>query len=343
MKGSAGDRVVCDVPGTSGVDATDRHPVVRPVGYPTARAMQAVVAPIAVAMPAIERRRFTTPLAFAVPQQLRSNRATLTVLSGPRAGRCFTLLSEEVSIGRDPSSTVHLDDLALSRAHARIRRLPDGSFAIRDLGSTNGTFVRAVRVDEVRLRRGDHIQLGPHVLLRFDMVDDLEQGLRQRMYEASTSDPLLEGVLNRRSFLDVLTAELASARSTGSELSLLMIDVDHFKHVNDSLGHAAGDRVLRAIAERIVRVIRADDTFGRYGGEELLVLARNTAHADAMRLAERLRIGVETMPAEASVTISIGVASRGELERDHAEELVTLADRRMYGAKEAGRNRVCGL
>ena len=155
----------------------------------------------------------------------------------------------------------------------------------------------------------------------------------------------LTAALNRRGFVERLQHELALVARDGRELSVLMIDVDHFKAVNDSHGHSAGDEVLRELVGRIRTELRAYDDVGRLGGEEFAVLLPACLGADALRVAERLRARIasaamSTQAAEVSITVSIGVISVDTLAEYTPEDVLAHADRALYAAKTGGRNRV---
>jgi two-component system cell cycle response regulator len=163
--------------------------------------------------------------------------------------------------------------------------------------------------------------------------------------EMAVTDPLT-GLHNRRYMVRHLETLMASAAQTGKSISFLIIDVDHFKAVNDTHGHAAGDDVLRALAARIGSNIRAMDMACRYGGEEFVVIMPETEGAEALRVAERLRHSAEAMPfkignlpGELHLTVSIGIAGL-ESPADTAEALLERADQALYRAKHEGRNRV---
>ena len=154
----------------------------------------------------------------------------------------------------------------------------------------------------------------------------------------------LTGVANRRYLFELGAQELSRARRFGHPLSVLLLDIDHFKHVNDSYGHAAGDQVLQALARCCQKQVRDIDVVGRYGGEEFVILLVETDSAGALRSAERLRAQVAQMVTETdqgpiTVNISLGVAS-AQLDRDGFATLVVRADSALYAAKQAGRNRV---
>jgi diguanylate cyclase (GGDEF)-like protein len=287
------------------------------------------------------------------PQAPRATRAVLTVVSGESTGRVFTVAEGgQTVVGRGREADVRIDDGGASRAHARVVSTGDGHYLIEDLGSTNGTFVDGRRAERTELRSGDRIYIGPNVVISFAIVDAQAEKVAHQIYESSVRDPLTRAH-NRRYLVERLASEIAYANRHGTHLALLLLDLDHFKRVNDTHGHLAGDDVLRDVAALVQRMIRAEDVFARFGGEEFVVLVRGIEHANAGRFAERLRVGVERLEVAAMaggagatvrVTVSIGVASLGELAKEHkdAEGLLRCADERMYKAKTGGRNRVCG-
>jgi diguanylate cyclase (GGDEF)-like protein len=271
----------------------------------------------------------------------------LTVMSGSDAGRIVALESAPLTIGRGSDVDLRIDDPVLSRQHARVARNADGGVTIEDLGSTNGTLVRGRFVTLVALEPGDYVQLGDSVLLRFALTDATEEALRRRLHDSSVHDPLT-GVFNRRYLLDRLASEVSHARRHARPLALLMLDLDHFKSFNDTFGHLSGDRALCFVVAQIRRYVRAGDVLARYGGEEFVLLSRAADHEEAMRLAQRVRQGVQELPFSVAgtgvnVTVSVGVASLSDLPAgDGSAALLELADARLYVAKREGRNRVCG-
>jgi diguanylate cyclase (GGDEF)-like protein len=286
-----------------------------------------------------------TERTLAVPVPEVDARATLTVISGTGAGRVIALNHRDTVLGRAATVDLSFDDAAISRAHARVTYGPD-AYVLEDLGSTNGTFHRGQRITRSPLVSGERFQLGPNVVLRFAVTDQLERDLLTRLVESSTRDGLT-GAFNRTFFQDRLEAEVAYAQRHGTKVGILLIDIDHFKVVNDTHGHAAGDAVLRAVAREMGRTLRAEDILARYGGEEFAILARAATRLDAYRMAERVRTAITGLRvpfpdgATASVTISIGIARL--LERPDASspaELLKLADERLYKAKAAGRNTI---
>lgn len=174
---------------------------------------------------------------------------------------------------------------------------------------------------------------------------------RARLLRSGFTD-VLTGWNNRRYLQVRLTEELARARRDGNRLVCLMLDVDHFKRVNDTWGHTAGDVVLREIAGRIDSQVRASDVAARYGGEEFVVVMPNTDDASGLRLAERIRAAVSATPiglpngGDVIVTISIGIACTSPMPDDDdlktlGDSLIARADVALYRAKAGGRNRVC--
>jgi diguanylate cyclase (GGDEF)-like protein len=287
-------------------------------------------------------------------------RALVLLLTGTNAGQVFALEDRETLLGRGREAQLRVEDVAISRVHARIVKREDGRFFVEDMGSTNGTFVNGAgpieRSARAELQRGDRIQVGPNVVLRFSIIDQVEETLARQLFEASTRDPLTR-VYNRRYFAERLASEVGFAERHKSHLGLISFDIDHFKSVNDTHGHPVGDLVLQAITREVTRLIRVEDVLARVGGEEFAVLVRGIEHTNVVRFAERLRRAVEKMSVPFSVdsigvTISIGVASLDEVltpplptpegEVGSPEErLLSLADARLYEAKEGGRNRVC--
>ncbi|HET9862655.1 MAG TPA: DUF484 family protein [Steroidobacteraceae bacterium] len=173
---------------------------------------------------------------------------------------------------------------------------------------------------------------------------------RARLVRSGVTD-FLTGWHNRRYFHNRLREELARAERTGKALACLMIDVDHFKDINDRFGHLAGDEALKEVARRAEAEIRAGDTGARFGGDEFAILLAGAESSHALKLAERIHQGVGSAPvrvhggAHVTVTLSIGVATARPQPRSHdykalAERLIAEADAALYRAKSAGRNRV---
>ncbi len=288
------------------------------------------------------------------PEPLEAARAgpqdhvLVMVLHGADAGKTFRV-GTTATFGRG-AAEIPLDDTAVSREHARLVRDAQGRYTLEDLGSSNGTFLDGVRVTgPTRLANGARIQFGPTQVVRFFMTDAVEAQLYEQMFLASTRDPLTQS-FNRRYFHDRLTAELAYSARHRTPLGLLLLDVDHFKKVNDQHGHLIGDEVLRLIARRVTNLIRTEDLFARVGGEEFAVLVRGIPHENSIQLAERVREEIAGAPLQTggqtlAVTVSLGVATypmERERKGDLADALYAQADARLYRAKSEGRNRTVG-
>jgi diguanylate cyclase (GGDEF)-like protein len=269
-------------------------------------------------------------------------RAYLVILAGPQMGEMVKLEpGSMITIGREEGVQLLLNDDGVSRQHARIGML-GAQVTIVDLNSRNGTFVNGAKVAERKLSDGDKIQIGVATTIKFTFTDNLEEEYQRRLLEAAMRDPLT-GVYNRRHFDERMQAEFAASRRHGSPLSLLVVDVDHFKMVNDTHGHLAGDAALKTVARVLSDGLRKEDILARYGGEEFVVIARGSDLAGATQFAERLRERVERSSTrwegkELRVTVSIGLAQLGA--GMSVQQLIDAADRGVYQAKHNGRNRV---
>jgi len=290
--------------------------------------------------------KYDTPLRPAGPLPAGVARATVTIVQGLDAGRIVPIEGTALLIGRGVEADLQVEDPAVSRVHARIVRSPGGGFHVEDLGSTNGTFVGSRRVTVAPLAAGDHVQLGPGVLLRFALTDPVDEQLQTQLFDSSVRDPLTRAY-NRRYLLCRLAVEVIHARRHTAPFAALMLDIDHFKQFNDRHGHFVGDRILCFVAVRIMRQLRAGDLLARFGGDEFVVLTRETDTAQAEALGDRLRGAMSEMHLSAgggkvSVTVSVGVASLAEIGRQEPPEaLIELVDSRLGTAKREGRNRVC--
>ncbi len=277
------------------------------------------------------------------PNRSADRQGTITVLVGGDVGAVFAIFAETTTIGRDAEADIALDNDSVSRAHARIWRSNE-IYEIEDLGSTNGTLVAGVRVQgRVRLSDGVRVQLG-NLLLRFALHDQIDQQASRSIYEMSIRDGLTN-LYNRRYFDERLSSEYAFAARHRTPLCVLMVDVDHFKQVNDRYGHHAGDMVLRRIAAALLSGLRTEDLLARYGGEEFVILGRGIDVNGTRLFAERVRALVERMHVvweggHIPVTISIGMAHNHSGPTGSTPEmLVAAADSALYAAKRGGRNR----
>ena len=277
----------------------------------------------------------------AAPKQ-RS--ACVVVMSGSLLGRVIKLGPEPLVVGRAPANGLPVDDHGVSRHHARFEPLPDGNVLLVDMKSTNGVFCNGERVSERVLEDGDRVRLGGSTVLKFQLQDTVEEAFHQNQFDAARRDPLT-GCYNKRYLLEQLDVELSFAKRHQRVLTLAMLDLDHFKQVNDTHGHLAGDAVLKAVVEIVQQCIRAEDVLVRYGGEEFIVIMRETHPQQASIVAERLRNQVQWAAithddTRIPVTVSVGVAAGPSARAETPHELIKLADEALYKAKRDGRNQV---
>jgi diguanylate cyclase (GGDEF)-like protein len=246
-------------------------------------------------------------------------------------------------IGRDSTCDLAVPDEAASRQHAAIEG-KDGGFEITDLRSTNGTFVNDQRIVKQPLNTGDLIRVGTHIF-KFLSDDQVEAQSHETVYSMTTSDALTS-VYNKRFLLDALEHERVRSQRHKRPLALMMLDVDHFKSINDTFGHPVGDQVLSEISTLLVKLARNCDIVARYGGEEFAVILPETDSTRAKVLAQRLRRGIEqhTIVCDQgrfTVTVSIGVSgTEGDGAATSRESLISQTDNALYAAKRNGRNRI---
>lgn len=282
-----------------------------------------------------------------IPAALRENvqmSPTFLVVSGQTsAGKMFKLRGEMV-IGRTTTADIYLDDDGVSRRHAKVVVRSDGTVQVSDLQSTNGTYHNGERIASHFLRDGDTIQIGSTTILKFSYRDALEEELQKNLYDSATRDGLTK-TYNKKYFGEALKREFAHAQRQATPLTLVMFDIDHFKHINDRHGHTVGDFVLAKLASKVIECIRAEDTLARYGGEEFALLLRDAPEKQGFACAERIRRVIEitdfsTNGTRIPVTSSFGVATFTGAEFTVPEQLIETADQFLYKAKRAGRNRV---
>ncbi len=270
-------------------------------------------------------------------------RAFVVVLAGDRMGEMFPIEGPRTTIGRGLSADVRINDEGISRTHAVVE-YRDGTYVLCDAGSTNGTYANGERIDEHELVEGDKIQIGASSVLKFTFHDELDEDFQRRLYESALRDRVT-GIFNRSYFNNRLESDVAFALRHGKPLSLVMIDLDHFKRVNDTYGHPAGDALLRDFASRVHATTRSEDVFARYGGEEFALICRDVDARRAVHAAERILSVITREPFAVEgralpITASLGVADLGQLLEPSAEQLVRAADTALYRAKAEGRARI---
>ncbi len=287
----------------------------------------------------------------------QERRPALVFLQGELMAAPIPLERDEVVLGRALEADVRVNDARASRRHARIRTERDAAtgearYRISDLGSTNGTLLNGRTVADAFLRDGDKLTIGEH-LLRFDLLDDIDREFQRQIYRLLAHDELT-GLLTSKSFFSELRREAACAEVEGRPFCVLMMDLDHFKGVNDTYGHLVGSQTLAEVGALITCALRAGDVAARFGGEEFAAFLLDADCAQALVAAERVRSNIEAhafsaarhgappaigSPPTHRITISVGVAVFPDDARDPIK-LVELADTALYHAKNAGRNRV---
>jgi len=269
--------------------------------------------------------------------------ACLVVLQGQRLGQRIDIGDESpLIIGRAPECEFQVLERSVSRQHSKIWREPSG-YRIKDLDSTNKTFLNDQPIIEAELKDGDHITVGSCVLKFMDR-SSVEARYHEEIYQLATVDPLTD-LYNRRQFLELLEKELARASNHRRPLALLIIDIDHFKAINDRFGHPAGDGVLKRVARTLSAHAREEFIIARIGGEEFAVVLPEHTVEQVADFAERLRSAIAEldMGGDAGgpkhVTVSIGAAAwlAGMMA---SSDLLRAADEQLYRAKQEGRNSV---
>ena len=276
-------------------------------------------------------------------ERAKSKSAVLIVIRGTTQGTKFDLEEDEIIIGRSEDAPINLGDTNISRQHCSISKQGDELY-IEDLGSRNGTFVNDKKIKEkVKLSKEDMIKVGTTVL-KYIPAGELEILYQDNLTNAAYYDELTQ-VFNRNYISQILESEFKRAKALHTSFPITIFDIDDFKKVNDTYGHAAGDYVLRQITAIIKATgLRDRDLLGRWGGEEFILLVVNSTVDEAMNLSERVRKAVEKYEFKYQgkkfpITISMGVASIKK-EHNSYEDLYRDADEALYKSKETGKNRI---
>jgi len=267
--------------------------------------------------------------------------ACVVVVNGAQLGVEARVEEQALVIGRAEECGLVLGDISVSRQHCRIFR--DGlGFIVEDLRSTNGCFVNGEKIKRFGLRDGDRLRVG-HCELKFFGAGSSEAGYHRELLNQAVFDALT-GFYNRRQSREMLEHAFDRGRHEPGQLRLMILDLDHFKPVNDQHGHLAGDRVLVGFAALVKEYLGPDTVAGRLGGEEFVVFSSVRSHPDFLALAEGIRAGLQAreLPIDNGVvrlTVSIGIAAQANDLRA-AADLLRHADAALYRAKLEGRNRV---
>ena len=265
----------------------------------------------------------------------------LVQIYGKDLGRRYELSEDTLTLGRDPDNQVVVDTDSVSRRHAMIES-ENGERYVIDLGSTNGTYLNDSLIERAQLRTGDLLKIGD-TIFKFLCGKDIESSYHEEIYQMTISDGLTQ-IANKRFLLEFLEGEISRAKRYERNLALIMLDIDHFKQINDEFGHLTGDYVLKEMATLVKKRIRREELFARYGGEEFAIVLPETDEEGARDFAEIVRRIVEEAVFEfegnlVPVTVSLGVAGITE-KTSTPQSLIRVADERLYEAKRSGRNTV---
>lgn len=284
-----------------------------------------------------------TKILKAPEQEAQSRPAALLVISGELNGTIIDLQQPMIQAGRGIDNTIHLNFTAISRYHFRLKA-HENTHLLEDCGSTNGTFLNDAKLQgSAPLKKGDIIKVGT---LAFKYIP---KGDPERLaYDKLSLDANLDthtGCYNKTFFNKSLTHLVNQAKLNNQTLSLIVIDLDHFKQINDTFGHDAGDFILKEIAQLIRESgIRTGDIFARYGGEEFVILLPKTILKQAVVIAERVRQLIASRTFEyntqkLTITASMGVTEYNK-EMFTGTDLFKKADELVYLSKKQGRNRI---
>ncbi len=288
----------------------------------------------------------------SIIKNLKNTKAYLIEIYGENLGKKIEIETDRVIIGREARCNIVINSTSVSRKHAMIYKkyIDMGnhhsmySFWVRDLGSTNGTYVGDQPINDIELMNGDTIKVGS-TIFKFIIGSDIETAYFEEIYNMTIVDGLTE-IHNKRYFLESLEKEISRARRYDRPLSLIMLDIDFFKKINDTYGHLTGDYVLKKMSQVIKDSIRREEIFARYGGEEFSIIMPEAPKKSAVTLAEKVRQLIEETIFSfeghvVPVTISLGVSALDK-SISSALELIAFADKNLYRAKHNGRNCVVG-
>ncbi|MCK9523988.1 MAG: GGDEF domain-containing protein [Proteobacteria bacterium] len=279
----------------------------------------------------------------ATRQAVSRDALVLIYPAGTNLGKKWDISGQIVNIGRDPSSDIVLLTDSVSRRHARLF-MHEGQRRIEDLNSTNGTYVNDQTIEgATAVKNGDQVKIGD-TIFKYLSGDENEAAYHDEIYKMKITDGLT-GIYNRRHLIDEMARELHRSHRYQRTLSLIMIDIDFFKAVNDTWGHIAGDLILKELSRLIRTISREEDVFARYGGEEFALLIPETPPQEVLLFAERIRSAVESHPFvyegnPIQVTVSMGLATTQGAKISETD-FISAADEKLYLAKHQGRNRIC--
>lgn len=265
----------------------------------------------------------------------------LIVMAGPEKGATYSLRSGTWTIGRSSVCDIVVSGRGVSRVHAEITLKPSGVAYLKDNNSTNGVFVDGQAISLTEIERGQTLGFGPEVQLHLELSSGGVQNLLKEMYQSATVDSLT-GLYSRRAFEERLDEEFAVVRRHAMHSCLAVLDLDHFKAVNDDHGHEVGDLVLRALAQHLKEGVRTGDLVGRWGGEEFVMYIRQSVLEGGVMLLNRLRTEISDMdislPDGKTIRITLSAGIVDLLDFSKWRDAFSCADKALYEAKAQGRN-----
>lgn len=289
----------------------------------------------------IESEPDPTTLLSSGPALQTRRSAALIIIVGSQIGQRITVLQEPITIGRSPDCKFQIAHRSVSRTHCLVWR-EGSSYRIRDLQSTNKTYLNNSQVTEAELKDGDQITLG-ETIVKFIGPASVEGRYHDELYQRANFDSLTD-LYNRRQFRVLLDRQIMRAVRRQHPLALAIIDLDHFKQINDFYGHEIGDQVLRRVAAILKTSVCQGRIAARIGGEEFGLVFPELGLTDAVRLSQALRVSIAdelaSIGAHRGGTASIGVAE-WQPEMHNQSDLLRAADIQLYRAKALGRNQVC--
>jgi len=281
--------------------------------------------------------------------EIRRRYPYLVVFIGHDSGKRFRLKPGKMTMGRSPEADITIEDDRISRIHCIID-WADDIIRIEDNGSTNGTYVDSRKIRGAHVAAGVPVQVGRSVM-KIDYKDDAEIKWEESLLRSASIDGLT-GISNRQQFMKRAAEEIALARRQMEPVGLVMIDIDHFKRINDTYGHQIGDFVLNRFAGIINQEKRREDIFGRFGGEEFIMMPRGKVFPEGLNeFCERARriiegadfnFGDTRIQITASFGFHVEVPRKVDIEA-FLTDLIRKADKALYRAKQQGRNRTESL
>ena len=277
-----------------------------------------------------------------IPKQQGQQKFYLIIVDGDNVGKIYPLDKKTITIGRSDEFDIKLADSSCSREQAIIEFNDNNQPVLKDLDSTNGTFVNGAKITEINIENGDKILLGFSSVFMFAIQDSLESKFQMNLYESSITDHLT-GAFNQKYFLDTLSKAFSYSLRHNTSLGLLMLDIDFFKKINDTYGHIVGDIVLKEFVKRIENNLRNEDILCRYGGDEFAVIVRDFKYGFIKIAAERIRLffdgrSINCKDHKINISVSIGAATIDNENIATPEDMIELADANLYKAKQSGGN-----